>query len=370
MKKKLISLLFITLITVGVFSYNILAQENVSVYINGTKILFDVDPQIINGRTMVPMRTIFEKLGAKVDWEQNTQTITGTKEDTIIIMQIDNNELKVNNKTTILDVAPTIINSRTLVPVRAVAESLGVDVIWNGDIQVVSIHENKSNIEYVQLYDTNGIQNNVEKSLVKEYESLGWSDNATVAIANAVPKQNVMVFEKYLEMNSVDGVSAEIIWRNNSNKTIKYIYFYAVPYNAVGDPVACEVTGMVERKLSSTGPHYAFDKNNLGRYPYFYNEGDRQFVETDKATGKHYLITSIAWDDFEPWEEPVYNKRYLTKDEYDYIFDIKCEWDPIWYNSTIKDIAITKIEVQYMDGTSEIIENPPIWRDVFINAGL
>ncbi|MBR6646930.1 MAG: copper amine oxidase N-terminal domain-containing protein, partial [Clostridia bacterium] len=80
--KRILTLTMVAVLLLGMFSFDVSAQENVSVYIEGKKIEFDVQPQIISGRTMVPMRKIFEQLGATVEWEQGTQTITGKKEDT------------------------------------------------------------------------------------------------------------------------------------------------------------------------------------------------------------------------------------------------------------------------------------------------
>lgn len=99
---------------------------------NGNK----VDAQIINNRTMVPLRKIFELLGCKVDWEANTQKITATRDNKKIVLQINNKiaEKSVDGVTTTitLDSAPVIVNDRTLVPLRFIAESLGKQVGWDG----------------------------------------------------------------------------------------------------------------------------------------------------------------------------------------------------------------------------------------------
>ena len=116
-----------------------MAAEDVKVILNGEELFFDVSPQIIDGRTMVPMRKIFEKLGADVDWNGETQTITANKDDIVIIMQIDNTTIEVSGKEIVLDVPPQLIGDRTLVPVRAVAEGLDTDVDWNEATRTVII---------------------------------------------------------------------------------------------------------------------------------------------------------------------------------------------------------------------------------------
>jgi hypothetical protein len=115
------------------------AASPITVSLNGTVIEFDQAPIIEDGRTLVPMRKIFEAMGATVEWDGATQTVTGTKGDTVIIMRIGDTILTKNGVQTRLDVPPKIVNSRTLVPVRAVAESFNCAVDWDGGSQRVSI---------------------------------------------------------------------------------------------------------------------------------------------------------------------------------------------------------------------------------------
>jgi hypothetical protein len=95
---------------------------------------------MVEERTLVPMRAIFEALGATVDWDDTTRTVTAAGDGTNVQMTIDSNEIYVNSEKITLDVPPQIIDDRTLVPVRAVAESFNCDVSWNGDTQTVIIN--------------------------------------------------------------------------------------------------------------------------------------------------------------------------------------------------------------------------------------
>lgn len=119
---------------------------------------FDVEPTVINGRTVLPVRTIFEALGLGVGWDESTRTITGTKDDLVIILQIDNKEAKVNDKVMMLDVPATIIDGRTVVLVRFVAEATGADVEWDGstrtlviDTKIENINTFSGNVENVEI---------------------------------------------------------------------------------------------------------------------------------------------------------------------------------------------------------------------------
>jgi len=111
----------------------------ISVYLDGTQLTFDVPPQIIDGRTLVPLRAIFEALGAEVNWNEATQTITATKDTTTVVLTIGSTTATVSGRSVTLDVPPQVINGRTLVPLRFVAESFGVAVDWNGDTRTVTI---------------------------------------------------------------------------------------------------------------------------------------------------------------------------------------------------------------------------------------
>ena len=114
-------------------------KENITVEINNKKITFDQDPILYNNRTMVPMRKIFEELGATVTWDANSQTATGKKGDRTVKVTIGQKNMYVNNQSITLDTAPVVLSGRTLVPVRAVAEGLGCDVGWNDKNKLVSI---------------------------------------------------------------------------------------------------------------------------------------------------------------------------------------------------------------------------------------
>ena len=103
----------------------------IRVMVDGAELAFDVDPVIENDRTLVPMRLIFEALGAKVDWDEATRTALAVKGDVKISITIDSAELMKNSKAVALDAPARLIGGRTLVPVRAVSEGMGAKVDWD-----------------------------------------------------------------------------------------------------------------------------------------------------------------------------------------------------------------------------------------------
>ncbi len=146
----LVSILLILSTSFGSIAF---ASDFITVKLNGQALSFDVPPQIINGRTMVPMRSIFEALGATVAWDENTQTITSVKGSTTIKLAIGSPYLLMNQSDLReLDAAPCVIADRTLVPVRAVSEAFQLNVDWEEATKTVSTTSPNGNLgAYNQL---------------------------------------------------------------------------------------------------------------------------------------------------------------------------------------------------------------------------
>jgi len=106
--------------------------------LNTTKTL-DVAPVIKNDRTLVPLRFVGEILGAEVIWDDAARTVTYISDQRNITLKIDSKEAKVDGQTIALDVPPTIINSRTMVPLRFVGEWMGAVVRWDGATSTILI---------------------------------------------------------------------------------------------------------------------------------------------------------------------------------------------------------------------------------------
>lgn len=102
----------------------------ITVHYNGDKIDFDQIPVAENGRTLVPLRAIFEKIGAEVHWDGTTNTITATKGATEVKLTLYSDIAYKNGEEIKLDVPAKAINGRTLVPVRFIADCFDVDTKW------------------------------------------------------------------------------------------------------------------------------------------------------------------------------------------------------------------------------------------------
>ena len=117
----------------------VFAQDKISVMLNGNALTFDVEPIILNGRTMVPMRAIFEALGASVYWNGESDTAMGVKNNKRVTVSIDDVNATVDGKLSVLDQAATLVDGRTLVPLRFVSEAFGCEVNWDGNTRTVTI---------------------------------------------------------------------------------------------------------------------------------------------------------------------------------------------------------------------------------------
>ena len=107
---------------------------NIYVFYDGEYIDFtkydNVYPVIENGRTLIPIRALSETIVADVGWEEATQKITITQGGKEIVMYLDNPNASVNGETVVLDVPPATRNGRTMEPIRFASESLGLEVKW------------------------------------------------------------------------------------------------------------------------------------------------------------------------------------------------------------------------------------------------
>lgn len=132
MKKKIFAFAMAAALSVS-------AAGATSLVVDGTSVQTDVPPVIVDGRTLVPVRALFESLGATVSWEESTQTATATKGSTVISMQIGNTTAYVNGVAKTLDVPAQTIEGRTMAPARFVAESLNATVNWDSSSDTVKI---------------------------------------------------------------------------------------------------------------------------------------------------------------------------------------------------------------------------------------
>ena len=150
MKKLLSVILCLSLAVSLLIGASSVSADEITVELDGKAIDFDVKPEIVDGRTMVPLRKIFEEIGATVKWDNDTQTVSARKNKKTITLAINSADLQIDKGDTdeegnpiveavTLEVPAQIVSGRTLVPARAISESFGLNVDWDEDNQKVII---------------------------------------------------------------------------------------------------------------------------------------------------------------------------------------------------------------------------------------
>ena len=117
----------------------VLVVNDKTAVVDGNAVTNDVAPIIVNGRTYTPARFVAESLGAKVDWNEATRTVTITKDDTSIVLIVDTTTAYVNGEAVKMDASAFIADGRTFTPSRFVAEQLGANVEWDEATRSITI---------------------------------------------------------------------------------------------------------------------------------------------------------------------------------------------------------------------------------------
>ena len=187
----LLSLLLIlnTLTTVFAVGTAITLQvDSNTINIGSRSVTIDTAPVIIDGRTLIPVRGVSEAMGGNVNYNNDTKTVTITLGSNKVEMTIDSKTAYFNNKAQILDVAPVVLNGRTMLPARFIAESFGFDVNWDNDTKNISIKPRQETTTEITTVEESTETTTVEKtesdskSLVVYFSKTG----TTEKIANEI----------------------------------------------------------------------------------------------------------------------------------------------------------------------------------------
>ncbi|MBE6682317.1 MAG: hypothetical protein E7600_08540 [Ruminococcaceae bacterium] len=333
MKKILSAILLIAaVLTVSVF-----AASPVAVTLNGEKIdcaSYGQEATIVEGRTLVPLRAIFEALGASVEWEQSTKKVVSRLDTTIIDLTVGEKELHkftldsegyiIDSQTVILDVPAQIMNDRTLVPVRAISESFGVNVEWDGESRTVILVtgtdalneynayldgilepiEPKSDLDkeilltvgglpvsaasvrsYVMLVCDSG-QDITDENVLKEIETLYKQDAALVKFAF---NERITLDEADVNKIKADIFGLQIQMGDNYEKAFaespytKFYYYlnsslYPIVYSKISDTYAGSDNEEIRKSVLEYFEEndYVRAKHILVQYPYNPTEEERE----------------------------------------------------------------------------------------------
>ncbi len=208
-------------------------------------------PIVLNDRTLVPIRAIIEAFGGSVGWEGETQTVTLNMNENTIKLVIDSDTAYLNNTSHTLDAAPTVVNERTMLPIRFIAEGFNIGVAWEGGPQRVTLVRNTlDKQEYDYLVNNTPpysgspyAEINGGVPFFKKYEIIGgsfeyYSELDTLGrcdVCMASVAQDIMPTEKRESISSVTPTG----WINKSYDNVpgKYLYnrCHLIGYQLTGE---------------------------------------------------------------------------------------------------------------------------------------
>ncbi|MDF2667735.1 MAG: hypothetical protein K0R67_41 [Paenibacillus sp.] len=141
--KTLLPLLLMLIMVAILLPARVEASSAVQLYLNGKKLNPEVAPQIVNEVTIVPLRIITDSLGAKLTWTDEGQHIKLELDKMVIELQVGNEMATTNGAKEKLEAKPVIVSDKTLVPVRFISEKFGYEVGWDNDSRTVSLTKEK-----------------------------------------------------------------------------------------------------------------------------------------------------------------------------------------------------------------------------------
>ncbi len=225
------------------------ALANIDIRIDGKEYIFDPPPIIKDGRTLAPMRSFFEALGATVDWDAETQTAIGKRGDITVRIPIGSTSPTVNERVETIQVPAQIINSRTYIPLRFVGEALGDDVQWDDTARSITITSSKETVghkiskeDFTLSIDTLPYRGAVLFIDFNETEELP-NYALTVDIGqNGTTMQEKMPVEEIddrlvaeiIDLMYVIGSNLDFVLKINDGNGETYVYEYSLPFEQYG----------------------------------------------------------------------------------------------------------------------------------------
>ncbi len=174
MQRKWLVLLLVGVFLIASLPGSVMAAQPITVMLNDEQLQFDASPVMENDRVLVPLRTVFEALGAVVDYDATTETIIVTKGQTRIRLQTFATHGYLNEEAIHLDAPAKVFQVRTMVPLRFVSEALGARVEWDAESRTVQINQaGQPELGTGALDDVNGIAWEFIRNDIAHHESSG-----------------------------------------------------------------------------------------------------------------------------------------------------------------------------------------------------
>ncbi len=315
--------------------------DNPEMTINGETSQLDAPPVIIDSRTFVPVRAIVEALDGNADWDADTKTATLTDgKGAEVKLTVNSLTASYNGEETQLDTAPVIINERTMLPIRFVAESFGYTTDWDADTKSISVYggedsgeepEDTADIDMIipddeVRTDKDGNTYTVSYSAGDEYNfkttlTIKDKDGKVTAVYNGTGASEDIYADKngskltygYIDMDHI------YVTKDGKRTEVKYTDDYELKdeegntYNNSDSSVltVTDKSGKVTAEYKFTGEfHYVYadEKGNEVCMAYVYDGGyNDAFIGTD---GKAVLFDIDYEGAFMGSDNKVYTVKY------------------------------------------------------------
>ncbi|MEN8906666.1 MAG: N-acetylmuramoyl-L-alanine amidase family protein [Clostridiales bacterium] len=227
--------------------------SKIDIEVDGKLLKTDIDPVIVNGRTLIPTRALFEDLGGIVNWNNETREVIIQYKNNKIILKINSKIAIVNNKEIDMDVPASILSSRTVIPLRFVAENFGIFVEWNDKERLVSLDtKTKGRLESYEF--VKGAQTDIlsiKASLYESYDTTLQKDpngiiinlKGTKVVEKVKTKERIIKDSNYVsnvEFLQIDNDTAQIKIETREMQNIKVdkksdgLIVYVEKYSVIG----------------------------------------------------------------------------------------------------------------------------------------
>ena len=203
MKKIVASTLAAVMMTTSVYG------AGISVKLDNENVRFESQqPVIVEGRTLIPLRGVFEKLGYEITWDAQAKAATFVKEGTEVIVTVNAESFTVNGEEKLLDVPAQIINGSMMLPLRAVGEATGLDVNWDSDSKTVNLY-------------ANGIESTSEITTEATTEAVTEAVTSITASKSDIPSEEMEIIQSaakfYVTFFSIEAMIGSIAYAENYN---------------------------------------------------------------------------------------------------------------------------------------------------------
>ncbi|HEX9060213.1 MAG TPA: N-acetylmuramoyl-L-alanine amidase [Clostridia bacterium] len=204
----------------------------ITLKVNDEVVKTDMPPVLLNNRSLVPARAFLEKLGATLKWDEKNKKVLVSMKNTKMELKINSSTAKVNNKNVSMDVPSKLINNRTMVPARFIAEQFGMVVGWHPENSLVTISSKKIEPQKeetavknttpdttvkspeIPLGVTEAAYNNT--SLIKNTSYVRSGDRTSIILSGAVLTRGGQdLIKDYREEYSADGKKYTITFSSN-----------------------------------------------------------------------------------------------------------------------------------------------------------